>query len=81
MYHLQEGKDEEGLALLEKEFARMDRIKHPLHELLAKKSKPRYAKAKTVVPQESKHDFIPSWWRGDSHNYVVAKSVMKDLPR
>jgi len=82
LYHLQEGKDEEGLNDLESRFRRFDNIKHPLHDLLVKMTKPNKKKIKVVEePPETKHAFIPSWWRGDAQNYVVAKSVMKTLPK
>lgn len=79
IYHLMEGKTEEEEAAFMENLKTYDTIKHPLETLRLAI----FATAKKipVEPAYKSHKYVPSWWRGDTVNAKVAKTMMKSLPK
>lgn len=88
VFFLKEGKNEEQLEALEESLLRCDSIVHPFLEQIKVESKPIVNKQSSnnehrqnaPEPSDSRKDYVPSWWRGDSVNYKIAKTMMMTLP-
>jgi hypothetical protein len=75
---MKEGMDSEALTELEKDLRKMDKIKHPLHELVFDTRKKRPT---TAVPEKKPVAYVPPWYRGETANAKIAMNVMKQLPK
>ncbi len=76
LYCMKDDKTDEGLTMIEQYFSAFDSMEHPLKELI----KPgKNSRSKTIKP-ESRHSYVPPWWRGDTQNASIALKVMKEVP-
>lgn len=78
LFVLKDGMLDEQVAELENILSLCDDLRHPCHDLKFVVPGIRLASPKVTAPQkpETRHKYIPPWWRGEAAAYNSAKAAM-----
>lgn len=80
LYSLKENKEPEHVALIDQALKEADFQPAPI-DLMKSLFKTKPSKTRTVRREESKKQYVPSWWRGEDANAKIAMNMMQTLPK